>query len=296
MINPFRASQKINLRKVSLFAIVVNVLELFVLLVVVAYMIFMDGTDAGRTTIRILAVISALMAGWGALLDIRQAVTAYRRVHTIVKLEHTNQLMDDLNSKLRAQRHDFLNHLQVVYSLMEMQEYPDAMAYLERVYGEIRAVSSVLRTQSTAVNALLKVKMAACEDSNISLILNVTSPLEDMPIPPWELCCVLSNLLDNAMDAVRDTPEREITLEISENLREFIISIRNRGAAIPLDIRDRIFEAGVTTKGEGHGMGLKIVQQTLAEHGGDIACHNADGETVFTVRIAKHLPEAEPAV
>ena len=291
MTLPHKPSSKIDLRKVSLFAMIVNGLELFVLIAVVAYVVFMDGTATGKDTVRALAVISALMAGWGVALDIRQALMAHRRVRAIVGLEHTNQMMDELNNKLRAQRHDFLNHLQVVYSLMEMQEYADASEYLERVYGEIRALSGALRTQSTAVNALLRVKAAACEDAGIAFTANITSALEDLSIPAWEMCCVLGNLLDNAMDAVRHLEQPALTLDISENLREFILAVRNPGAPIPPELQERIFDAGVTTKGEGHGMGLKIVKETLAGYGGEITCQSAGAETVFTVRLPKHAPE-----
>ena len=277
----------IDIRKVSLFAIIVNVLELFMLVVVVAYMIFTDGDASGRDMIRVLAVISALMAGWGATLDIRQALMARRRVRAIVGLENTNQMMEELNYKLRAQRHDFLNHLQVVYSLMEMSEYDDASAYLERVYGEIRSVSLVMRTQSTAVNALLQVKTAAYEEAGVALVTSITSSLEDVPIPAWKLCGVLSNLLDNAMDAAREDETPSVTLEMSENLREFMLSVKNNGKVVPPEHMDKIFEAGFTTKGEGHGMGLKIVRQTLGEHGGSISCQSNESETMFIARIPK---------
>ena len=287
-----KPSWKIDIRKVSLFAIIVNVLELLVLIAAVVYMILMDGSAAGMFTLRALAIISALMAGWGAMLDIRQGITARRRVRAIVGLEHTNQMMEELNYKLRAQRHDFLNHLQVVYSLMEMNEYADATEYLERVYGEIRAVSSVLRTQSTAVNALLQVKTAACREANIPFSVNITSALEEMPIPAWELCGVLSNLLDNAIDSARNAKRPSATLEISENLREFILVVKNSGPPIPLAIHEKIFEAGVTTKGEGRGMGLKIARATLTEYGGEITCHSDTTETAFTVKIPKHAAEA----
>ena len=281
----------IDIRKISLFAVIVNVLELFMLIAVVAYMVLMDGDAAGRDMVRILAIISALMAGWGAVLDIQQGLMARRRVRAIVGLEQTNQMMDELNYRLRAQRHDFLNHLQVVYSLMEMQEYVDAGEYLEKVYGEIRAVSAVLRTKSTAVNALLQVKTAACQDAGIAFVINITSALEDVPIPAWELCCVLSNLLDNAMDAAQSMKNPRVLLEISENLREFVLAVSNPSPPIPEHIRERIFEPGVTTKGEGHGMGLKIVRQTLFQYGSEIACHSDGEEIRFVVRIPKQAAQ-----
>ncbi len=277
----------IDVQKASRFAIVVNAMEIVVLTAFAIYAIWGGVHDGGLFTMRMLAVISALAAGWGAFLDIRQALSSQQTNRTIAQLEHTNTLMDSLNNRLRAQRHDFLNHLQVVYSLLEMGEYTDATDYLEKVYGEIRSVSSSMRTKSTAVNALLQVKTAACEDSGIALNLDITSALEGVPIPAWELCCILSNLLDNAMDAAAESTGPQISLGISENLREYAFTVTNNGPPIPPALLERIFEANVTTKGEGHGMGLHIARQTLAEYGGEIACQSREGTTVFTFTIPK---------
>lgn len=281
-----KQTRKIDIRKAAVFAITVNAMQILVLVVFMAYVLFVDW-NGGKYMVQALAVISAGVASWGAMLDIRQAFHTHRGTRTIAELEQTNTLMDGLNHKLRAQRHDFLNHLQVVYSLMEMREYEDATDYLEKVYGEIRAVSSVLRTKSTAVNALLQVKTAACEDQGIAFTGNIKSTLEGVTLPSWELCGVLSNLLDNAMDAAAHAPEPSIELDILENLRGFIFTVRNNGGEIPEGIGERLFDAGVSTKGEGRGMGLHIVRQTLEDVGGTIDYQCENGETVFTAFLPK---------
>ena len=202
-------------------------------------------------------------------------------------LEQTNTQMDNLNHTLRAQRHDFLNHLQVVYSLMEMNEYGEATDYLEKVYGDIRAVSSFLSTRSTAVNALLKVKAGACAQENINLQLDIKSPLDGLPMPAWEFCRVLGNLIDNAMDAARHADKPQISLSIAEDIRAYLFTIENNGAVIPEELLSSIFEEGVSTKGENHGMGLSIVKGTLEPYGGNARCESGDGVTRFFVTLPK---------
>jgi sensor histidine kinase regulating citrate/malate metabolism len=177
--------------------------------------------------------------------------------------------------------------LQVVYSLMEMREYPEATDYLEKVYQEIRAVSSVLRTKSAAVNALLQVKAAACQEAGIALELNIQSGLEGLAMPRWEFCRILGNLLDNAMEAAQAAQVPRIGLDIAENLRGFLLSVRNNGPAIPQEMGERIFEPGVSSKGEGRGMGLSIVRQTLEDYGGQIEYTSDEEETAFQVTVPK---------
>lgn len=283
-----KPTRDIDIGKAALYAIIINGLQIAMLVVFVVY-VLLDAPQGERSLdrIQVLAVVCAAMAAWGAAIDIRQGMLARRRARAMVDLEQTNTQMDALNHTLRAQRHDFLNHLQVVYSLMEMREYNEATNYLEKVYGEIRALSSVLRTGSAAVNALLQVKAAACQDMGIALEMDIQSRLEGLSMPSWELCRVLSNLLDNAMEAAKAAPQPRVVLTIGEHLRGFLLSVRNNGPAIPPEMRDRLFEPGVSTKGEGRGMGLAIVRQTLEDHGGEIDFTSDGARTVFQVKVPK---------
>ncbi|MDD3213268.1 MAG: Spo0B domain-containing protein [Eubacteriales bacterium] len=283
-----KPSREINVGKASLYAVIVNVTEIAVLLGFVLYVTLSNVTVENQRFVQAIAIIGGLMASWGAFLDIREALQTRKRLRVIEALEQTNTEMDTLNHTLRAQRHDFLNHLQVVYSLMEMSEYGEATDYIEKVYGEIRSVSSFLRTKSTAVNALLKVKAGACAERGIEMQLDIKSSLDGLTMPSWELCRVLANLIDNAMDALKTVRNPHICLTIAENLRAFTFTVANNGDPIPKELRESIFTAGVSTKGEGRGMGLSIVRQTLAGYGGEIACESGEGETFFCFTVPKN--------
>lgn len=286
-MNRRKPTKQIDILKASLYSVVVNVSEIAVLVGFIVYTLLTGINLQNQKFVLWIAVLGGLMASWGAFLDIREALLTRRRQRLILDLEQTNTQMDDLNHTLRAQRHDFLNHLQVVYSLMEMNEYAEATDYLEKVYGDIREVSNFLSTQSTAVNALLKVKAGACAQEHIELQLDIRSPLAGLPMPAWELCRVLGNLIDNAMDAAKEAAKPRIRLAIEENIRSYLFTIENNGAAIPEELRDSIFEAGVSTKGENRGMGLSIVQSTLEPCGGAIICESGEDVTRFTVTLPK---------
>lgn len=273
-----------SVNKATLYAIVVNAIQIVALIVFVLYVLLSQ--EKSQQMMVIVVVVAACMAIWGATIDITEALRTRRRERTIRELRTTNDQMDALNFKLRAQRHDFLNHIQVVYSLLEMGESAEAADYLDRIYSELRTVSKVMRTKVTAFNALLQVKNAACEERGIALEMDIRSTLEGLPVPAWEICCIIGNLMDNAMDAIGDQKDGRITLTVREELRRFTFTIANNGEPIPADMRESIFEPGVSTKGEGHGMGLAIVRKTLAEFGGVIALDEGD-ETSFTVSIPR---------
>lgn len=274
--------------KASIYAIVVNAIQIAVLAAFVLFAVH----QVEQPAVMVILIATAAMAIWGAGVDIQEALQTRRRLNTISALQMANDQMDQLNLALRAQRHDFLNHIQVVHSLLEMGEGAEAADYLERIYAELRTVSRVMRTKVTAFNALLQVKNAACEERGIALDLDVRSTLEGLPVPPWQVCCIIGNLMDNAMDALEGTQDGRIRLEVRESLKQFTFALSNNGAPIAPGLRETIFEPGVSTKGEGRGMGLSIVRKTLAEFGGQIELGEGD-ETCFIVTIPREYRAAE---
>ncbi len=264
-------------KKAAVFAFTVNVLEIVAALALTAIVFISDSGRMAGTAVVFLSLIVIL----GAAVDIREAVGAIRMNADVNSLDETVQAMTAQNRQLRVQRHDFLNHLQVVYSLMEMEEYEEAMKYITQVYGDIRALGNTLKTASAPVNALLMAKTEECRSRGIRMETEVHARWEDLPVADWEICRCLGNLIDNARDALRDTRHPMIRVTLTEDVRGFGFSVRNNGPRIDGKDLENIFEAGFSLKGEGRGMGLYITRQTLREAGGDIRVESDDRQTVF---------------
>ena len=136
----------LKVKKAALISIAINVLEIvagIVMLTLEAQMAdaqeLMDGADAAGDSDR---------SG-----DTEQILDLLRRTQ---ELEEAYSQLEDLNREMRAQRHDFMNHIQVVYSLIEMNEPGEAMTYMDKLYGDMQRVSRMMRTACPAVNALIQ--------------------------------------------------------------------------------------------------------------------------------------------
>lgn len=199
--------------------------------------------------------------------------------------------MQKLNSELRSQRHDYLNHMQVVYGMVELEEYEELHDYLEPIYRDMMKIGKAIRTSVPAINALLMAKMGEAEAAHIDFYVEVKSDLGHLRIEPWELCKVLSNLIDNAVTALAvKASDRKIVLEISEDREYYLFSVWDNGPPIPKDRQAAVFRPGFTTKQEpGHGMGLFIVTNVLRRNGGSILLKSDESETVFTVKLRKEF-------
>ena len=283
--------RNVNVKKVSTIAIVTNALQVGLVVGMVLYVLLVPHAELDTVMAKYILVIAASVVVWGAVVDIREALSTRRLLGQLDDMDSTIEAMESLNNTLRAQRHDFLNHLQVVYSLMEMEEYGEANAYIEKVYGAITAVSRVMKTANPAINALLQVKLSACDKAGVQAEVNIQSAWKDLPMPGWEMCKVLSNLIDNALDALEEVEPagRKLRITLTEDLRSYRFSVANTGPMIPLKSQKAIFGAGITTKAAGHGMGLFIVKKTLNDRGGDIEVASTPELTEFSGWIPKEI-------
>ena len=286
-----RRKREVSIRKATYYAVIINGLQILLILVVLFAVLFVPEIKTSPRLLLMLTLLASLVVIWGAVVDISEALSTRRLVRQLDDMDQTIEAMSNLNITLRTQRHDFLNHLQVVYSLIEMEEYGEANEYIEQVYGRITAISRVMKTAVPAVNALLQVKAAACEQARVRLTLEITSKWETLEntMPAWEMCKVLSNLIYNAIDAMEKqaAKKRQLTISLTENLRQYCFCVSNSGTPIPEDMQESIFQPGITTKGEGHGMGLYIVRKTIRGRGGDITLESNAERTAFSGYVPK---------
>lgn len=279
---------KLNVNKTIVTLIILNAFQIAVIIGAVIYKYFIkksvkiDSFDS-------LLIITVILILINSFLTIKDIHLLGEQSSQYDFIKDTLEKVEDLNRVLRAQRHDFMNHLQVVHGLMEMDEYDDAKDYIEKVFNDIQKVNRILKTSNPAVNALLEAKVIYSEKRGIKTNINVSSQLKNIKIPGWELCRVLGNLIDNAIYAIQQNGEQGcITIDIFEDLKQYGFKIKDNGTQIQQDIIDKIFEAGFTTKGEkGEGMGLAITKEILTKYGGDIIVTSDKDKTEFEGWIPK---------
>ena len=299
MTRPMR--RFVNLKKAVIYTVVINMLQIAGSITVAVMSLITGGHAFIGLPEQVLLCTMTLLVSWGAVLDIREAFSARELASDADMLQDAFAQLEHLNGTLRAQRHDFMNHLQVVFSLLELEDYKEASDYIERVYGDIRRVSRTLKTAHPAINALLAAKVGDCEARGVHVDLQIESPWAGLPVESWEMCRVLGNLIDNAMDAMKDAPEPRLLIRLSESVQSYTFVIANNGPMIQPSIAERIFQRGFSTKGEGRGMGLSIVRGIMESGGGRLTLASDERETRFegtlpkTIAAPQALAESERA-
>lgn len=289
----------VKVKKAAMISIAANVLEIIasVAMLILVRRMLTGGVE--ETVARMTTLLCVTIVGWGAIMDIGASITSLQMVKKAHELEVAYGQLDSLNREMRAQRHDFMNHLQVVYSLIELGEPGEAMEYMDKIYGDMQRVSRMMRTGCPAVNALIQAKVVEAERRGAEFKLSIAAKWDDEALPAWEICRVLANLIDNALDAccTAELPadvKPTVELVLGEDLRSWFFSVRNNGPEIPEKLRAKIFEPGFTTKATGQGMGMFIVSDTMTKLGGRVTLNSQKGDTVFSAFVPRKrlvLPE-----
>jgi nitrogen fixation/metabolism regulation signal transduction histidine kinase len=119
--------------------------------------------------------------------------------------------------------------------------------------------------------------------------------LPDLVADRDQVVQVVTNLLSNAADAVRDKPGGRIAVAILHQGDRAVIEVSDNGPGVDPSIRERLFEPYATTKPEGTGLGLAIVQRIAVEHGGGISYRDAaGGGALFSIELPIAGPSLPP--
>ena len=195
-----------------------------------------------------------------------------------------------LIASVSSLRHDYINHIQVIHGLLNIGETEQASHYVASLFKDVQAVESIkLNLDHPGLAILLQTKKLTCQNHHIDIDISVDCNPFDK-IKTIDLINILSNIIDNAIEATIELPEeqRKITISCKANDADYTFSITNTGLK-KLD-KDQIFKQGYSTKkveqGKIRGQGLFIVNETVKKYNGTILFDTvSEKETIATVEI-----------
>lgn len=195
-----------------------------------------------------------------------------------------------LIASVSSLRHDYINHIQVIHGLLNIGETEQASNYVGALFKDVQAVESIkLNLDHPGLAILLQIKKLTCQNHHIDIEISVDCNSFDK-IKTIDLINILSNIIDNAIEATIELPEEERNIAIScqANNSYYTFSITNTGLK-KLD-KHQVFKQGYSTKkaeeGKIRGQGLFIVNETIKKYNGTILFDTvSEKETIATVKI-----------
>jgi len=291
LVDIYRSTGKKSMKSKLTLAIILSILVEAFIIATINLTLLIKGDDFTQVIsghrVGFLSLILIISLGLSYFL-IRKLFLVTQQEAIISTQETYLENINSLLTAIRAQRHDFLNHVQVIYALAYEGNLQEITNYLKQLTGEIKEINSYIQVNNPAIGALLKTKLAIAEAKNINLNFNLETSLDNLPMKSFELVKILGNLIDNAFDAVSEN-QQEPTVEVTikKLLNIWVFEIKNSGPVIPNEQLVKIFERGFTTKQGNHaGLGLAIVQDLVAKYRGEIKVESDENRgTAFIVII-----------
>ena len=209
--------------------------------------------------------------------QIDKRIAAYQRE----LIETHYREVENMYRQIRGWRHDYRNHIQMMKVLAANGDMDALKAYLDELDTDLNTVDTVVKTGNPMADAILNSKISLARSRNIPTQVDAHIPVK-LKMSELDLCCIIGNLFDNAMEASMALPEEKRMIRVYMDMKgtQLYISFTNFTAAKKLNKVGRGFK---TSKGEGHGFGLVRMDDIVSRYDGYLSRNSEDG--VFTTEI-----------
>ena len=189
--------------------------------------------------------------------------------------------VENMYRQIRGWRHDYRNHIQVMKALAANGDLDGLKAYLDELDTDLNTVDTVIKTGNAMADASLNSKISLARSRNIPVQADAHIPVQ-LRMSELDLCVILGNLFDNAIEASLALPEGQRMIRVYMDMKgtQLYISFTNFTASRKQARVGRLFP---TTKGEGHGFGLVRIDQIIDRLDGYLSRNSEDG--AFTTEI-----------
>lgn len=258
-----------------IFSVIVILLYLGIIFLGVYY----NGTVAGGIGTLIFILLEYLL----------QRIVKREEDKTIIyQNKLMKQQMDEIENiymTMRGWRHDYHNHIQSLKGYLSLNKVEQMKNYLNELETDLDSIDTLYHSGNLQLDSILNAKLAIAEKGQIRIHCDASIPPQ-LHVSDLDLCVILGNLLDNAIEScrkIKDPDERFIRVYIGILKKQLYISITNATSETVKQRTDHYF----TTKRGDHGHGLKRVDQVVKKYDGYLNRQNEPG--IFATEIVLPL-------
>ncbi len=209
-------------------------------------------------------------------------------------LLRTLDLRRENDETVRRLRHDLKNHMLALQSMLQDGKSGEAQEYIHTFIERTNPSELRIRTGRVMLDSLMSEKLGKAMDSGIAVSAVIDFRAGDF-ISDFDLCMIMGNALDNAVEACMRMPvdaDRYIEVKGGTSANTLIMRIRNSCIFPPQKIGERF----ITSKHDvrEHGYGLQIIRRTVEQYGGCIQALS-DTPNQFELLLTFPLPDEEKA-
>ena len=199
-------------------------------------------------------------------------------------MSHQYEEVKEMYLNMRGWRHDYHNHLQVMKVQIAQGQLEEMKSYLDDLEQNLEQVDTYVKSGNLMADAVLNSKLSIAGQKGIRVNCKAVLP-DALSVEDVDLCVLLGNLLDNALEACEKIPEEQRFLRIYMvvNRSQLYMSVQN-SAREELDFNERNY---ISTKRGNHGLGMKRVKALADKYEGYLTLANEPG--IFAAEVTLPL-------
>lgn len=193
------------------------------------------------------------------------------------------EIMEKSQENIKMLQHDMNNHIIVLQALVEKGDREKALNYIKKFIDSFDYRHEYAKTGNFDVDSILNYKIQEAKDKGIDVNLKLKIP-EQMNISSFDICIILGNLLDNAIEATSKLQSgREISVDLDFDKNVLFMSISNTFDGKVIYKNNRI-QTRHKDK-EKHGIGLNNVQNVVEKYDGEMEIYHTDSTFYVDILI-----------
>lgn len=211
--------------------------------------------------------------------DIKEKEAEYSQFRNQVEIYKT---IHESLERQKEKAHEFRNHILCVDSLAKERKYQELEKYVSEINESLYMERNAIDTNNVIINTILNEKYNEMMDKGIVFAFRIND-LSELPIDDEDLVVILSNLLNNAIEACEKCDgKRTIKMKFMTEDDILILSVKNTSPGT-LTIKKGQIETSKRFRSDEHGIGIRNIKKAINKYGGTYSIKSMDNEFYFAI-------------
>ena len=242
-----------------------------------------DGISLGQLLQPLSGIMTAAALVTALAESVLREITRRTEAHLLAQryelAQSSYEALRRQHEQVMMLRHDMVKHLRVLRQTVTDEK---AAAYLDDLIGENEKIRPVVQSGNEMLDVILNSKLSAAADAGIAVELAHTQAPDKLPLTDAELCSLMLNLLDNAVEAASAAGVKRRYIKLDMHIRNhFFVFVCENGATLDWINKETAPE---------RGLGLKVIRQIVERYGN--LSNTEYGDDYYKVKVL--IPLRQP--
>lgn len=277
-----------NMKKMKGTGILLNVITTFLILIPnIIVLIYHHENETLPFGIVLINICSIIILFFVSTYNVQRSIYSAKIEQDLIAQQNYSKTQQDLIDGLRTFKHDYSNTLQTMNSCLQYNKIDKLKEIFQQVMDETKVITTLdslnpNKIKDPAVFGILNGKYKKAKENKVKMEVEVLGDTEGIDIEAYDLTRILGILLDNAIEAAKESKKKKVTFSLTERRNDVVFEITNTFSEKEINL-EKIKEKGVSSKGKNRGLGLYKVEEIVNKYDSVENTTQIEGDTFIQI-------------